>query len=92
MQQDLKFPARCAPVSAAEQEQITGGAPAWVDEAADMLWPVWYQAEPALRFTGVLINAFVRCVNAAYQVYIAGKIIKNSMAGIKDTMKFFVKL
>lgn len=92
MQQDLKFPARCAVLSKEEQAQAVGGAPAWAAELADMLWLVWYRAEPVVQYGVVLIQAFIRCVGAAAQIYAYGKIIKNSMGEIKNCMKFFISL
>ena len=81
MQQNLKFPAQCTVIPAEELEQVSGGAPAWVGAV-----------KPLLSYGVELGKAFVQIVGAAYTIYVYGKIIKNSMEGIKDTMNWFINL
>lgn len=92
MKQELKFPARCVIISEEEQESISGGAPAWVEQIKDEVRPIWHQVKPLLSYGVELGKAFVQIVGAAYTIYVYGKIIKNSMEGIKDTMNWFINL
>lgn len=92
MQQELKFPAQCALIPTEEQEYISGGAPAWVEQAKDKLRPIWHQVKPWLSFGVELGKVFVQVIGSAYAIYVYGKIIKNSMEGIKDTMNWFGNL
>ena len=96
MQQNLKFPAQCTviPVEELEQaiavlEQVSGGAPAWVGELKDQIRPYWQKAKPYLAFGIECGKAFVQVVAAAYSIYIYGRIIQNSMYGIKDSLNWF---
>ena len=43
-------------------------------------------------FSWVLSIIFLVLVVHAYTIYVYGKIIKNSMEGIKDTMNWFINL
>ena len=92
MQQNLKFPAQCTVIPAEELEQVSGGAAAWVGELKDQIRPLWHQVKPLLSYGVELGKAFVQIVGAAYTIYVYGKIIKNSMEGIKDTMNWFINL
>lgn len=89
MQQDLKFPAQCAVLSTEEQELVCGGAPAWVGELKDQLRPYWHKAKPYLAFGIECGKAFVQVVAAAYSIYVYGRIIQDSMYGIKDSLNWF---
>ena len=92
MQQNLKFPAQRTVIPAEELEQVSGGSPAWVGELKDQIRPYWQKAKPYLAFGIECGKAFVQVVGAAYTIYVYGKIIKNSMEGIKDTMNWFINL
>lgn len=81
MQQNLKFPAQCTVIPAEELEQVSGGAPAWVGALKDQIRPYWQKAKPYL--------AFVQVIAAAYSIYIYGRIIQDSMHGIKDSLNWF---
>ena len=97
MQQNLKFPAQCTVIPAEELEQVSGGAPAWVGELKDQIRPYWQKAKPYLAFGiecgkafGIECGkAFVQVVAAAYSIYIYGRIIQDSMHGIKDSLNWF---
>ena len=89
MQQDLKFPAQCAVLSAEEQELVCGGAPPWGGELKDQLRPYWQKAKPYLAFGIECGKAFVQVVAAAYSIYVYGRIIQDSMYGIKDSLNWF---
>ena len=78
MQQNLKFPAQCTVIPA--------------EELKDQIRPLWHQVKPLLSYGVELGKAFVQIVGAAYTIYVYGKIIKNSMEGIKDTMNWFINL
>ena len=82
MQQNLRFPAQCTVIPAEELEQISGGAPAWVGELKD-------QIRPYLAFGIECGKAFVQVIAAAYSIYIYGRIIQDSMHGIKDSLNWF---
>lgn len=92
MQQNLRFPTQCTVIPVEELEQVSGGAPAWVGELKDQIRPLWHQVKPLLSYGVELGKAFVQIVGAAYTIYVYGKIIKNSMEGIKDTMNWFINL
>lgn len=92
MEQELKFPAQCAVIPAQEQEIISGGAPAWVGEAKEELRPYWQKAKPYLALGLELAKAFVQVVASAYVIYVYGKIIQDSMHGIKDSLNWFGSL
>ena len=81
MQQNLKFPAQCTVIPAEELEQISGGAPAWVGALKDQIRSLWHQVKPLL--------SFVQVIAAAYSIYIYGRIIQDSMHGIKDSLNWF---
>ena len=93
MQQNLRFPAQCTVIPAEELEQVSGGAPAWVGELKDQIRPLWHQvkqkAKPYLTFGIECGKAFVQVIAAAYSIYIYGRIIQNSMYGIKDSLNWF---
>ena len=89
MQQNLRFPAQCTVIPVEELEQVSGGAPAWVGELKDQIRPSWQKAKPYLAFGIECGNAFVQVVAAAYSIYIYGRIIQNSMYGIKDSLNWF---
>lgn len=89
MQQNLKFPAQCTVIPAEELEQVSGGAPAWVGELKDQIRPLWHQVKPLLSYGVELGKAFVQVVAAAYGIYIYGRIIQDSMHGIKDSLNWF---
>ena len=89
MQQNLKFPAQCTVILAEELEQVSGGAPAWVGELKDQIRPLWHQVKPLLSYGVELGKAFVQVVAAAYSIYIYGRIIQDSMHGIKDSLNWF---
>lgn len=89
MQQNLKFPAQCTVIPAEELEQVSGGAPAWVGELKDQIRTLWHQVKPLLSYGVELGKAFVQVVAAAYSIYIYGRIIQDSMHGIKDSLNWF---
>ena len=89
MQQNLKFPAQCTVIPAEELEQVSGGAPAWVGELKDQIRPYWQKAKPYLAFGIECGKAFVQVIAAAYSIYIYGRIIQDSMHGIKDSLNWF---
>lgn len=89
MQQNLKFPAQCTVIPVEELEQVSGGAPAWVGELKDQIRPLWHQVKPLLSYGVELGKAFVQIVAAAYSIYIYGRIIQDSMHGIKDSLNWF---
>lgn len=89
MQQNLKFPAQCTVIPAEELEQISGGAPAWVGALKDQIRSLWHQVKPLLSYGVELGKAFVQIVGAAYSIYIYGRIIQDSMHGIKDSLNWF---
>lgn len=89
MQQNLKFPAQCTVIPAEELEQVSGGASAWVGELKDQIRPLWHQVKPLLSYGVELGKAFVQVVAAAYSIYIYGRIIQDSMHGIKDSLNWF---
>lgn len=89
MQQNLRFPAQCTVIPAEELEQVSGGAPAWVEELKDQIRPLWHQVKPLLSYGVELGKAFVQVVAAAYSIYIYGRIIQDSMHGIKDSLNWF---
>ena len=89
MQQNLKFPAQCTVIPAEELEQVSGGAPAWVGELKDQIRPYWHQVKPLLSYGVELGKTFVQVIAAAYSIYIYGRIIQNSMYGIKDSLNWF---
>lgn len=89
MQQNLKFPAQCTVIPVEELEQVSGGAPAWVGELKDQIRPLWHQVKPLLSYGVELGKAFVQVVAAAYSIYIYGRIIQDSMHGIKDSLNWF---
>lgn len=92
MQQNLKFPAQCTVIPAEELEQVSGGAPAWVGELKDQIRPLWHQVKPLLSYGVELGKAFVQVIAAAYSIYIYGRIIQDSMHGIKDSLYWFKDL
>ena len=89
MQQNLKFPAQCTVIPAEELEQVSGGAPAWVGALKDQIRPYWQKAKPYLAFGIECGKAFVQVIAAAYSIYIYGRIIQDSMHGIKDSLNWF---
>lgn len=89
MQQNLRFPAQFTVIPAEELEQVSGGAPAWVGELKDQIRPLWHQVKPLLSYGVELGKAFVQVVAAAYSIYIYGRIIQDSMHGIKDSLNWF---
>ena len=89
MQQNLKFPAQCTVIPAEELKQVSGGAPAWVGELKDQIRPYWQKAKPYLAFGIECGKAFVQVIAAAYSIYIYGRIIQDSMHGIKDSLNWF---
>ena len=89
MQQNLRFPAQCTVIPAEELEQVSGGAPAWVGELKDQIRPYWQKAKPYLAFGIECGKAFVQVIAAAYSIYIYGRIIQDSMHGIKDSLNWF---
>ena len=72
-----------------ELEQVSGGAPAWVGELKDQIRPYWQKAKPYLAFGIECGKAFVQVIAAAYSIYIYGRIIQDSMHGIKDSLNWF---
>ena len=92
MQQNLKFPAQCTVIPAEELEQVSGGVGrlVWLPkELKDQIRPYWQKAKPYLAFGIECGKAFVQVVAAAYSIYIYGRIIQNSMYGIKDSLNWF---
>lgn len=89
MQQNLKFPAQCTVIPVEELEQVSGSAPAWVGELKDQIRPYWQKAKPYLAFGIECGKVFVQVVAAAYSIYIYGRIIQDSMHGIKDSLNWF---
>ena len=58
-------------------------------ELKDQIRPYWQKAKPYLAFGIECGKAFVQVIAAAYSIYIYGRIIQDSMHGIKDSLNWF---
>ena len=58
-------------------------------ELKDHIRPYWQKAKPYLAFGIECGKAFVQVIAAAYSIYIYGRIIQDSMHGIKDSLNWF---
>lgn len=89
MEQNLRFPAQCVQIPPEEQQQLCGGAPAWMTDFVADVKETLRPYQPYFDLAWRVLMVGMSCISVAVDTYDYVKIMVTSLKEIRNALKQF---
>lgn len=89
MEKELKLPAQCTCIPPEEQQQLCGGAPAWMTDFVADVKETLRPYQPYFQYAWKVLMVGMSCASVLVDTYSYAKVIVDSLREIKICLKQF---